>query len=137
MKKLVFPQNFHTRKLREITVFYTVSDGVVCENSWRLLVNYFGKQRSQHEKMNFPQFLADLVTFIKEILNEKLHLLCSGSQIAHRTLTRSRCCPSMYNFVKSVRIRSFSYPHFPAFGLNMDRYFVSLRFLYECGKMQT
>ena len=32
-----------------------------------------------------------------------------------------------YHCVKSVRIRSFSGPYFPAFGLNMDRYRVSLQ----------
>ena len=36
--------------------------------------------------------------------------------------------------MKSVRIRSFFGPHFPAFGLNMDRYYVSLRIQSECGK---
>ena len=39
--------------------------------------------------------------------------------------------------VKSVRIRSYSGPHFRAFGLNMERYGVSLRIQYECGKMRT
>ena len=38
---------------------------------------------------------------------------------------------------KSVRIRSYSGPHFPALGLNMERYGVSLRIQSECGKMQT
>ena len=39
--------------------------------------------------------------------------------------------------VKSVRIWSYSGPHFPAFGLNMERFGVSLRIQSECGKMQT
>ena len=39
--------------------------------------------------------------------------------------------------VKSVRIRSYSGPHFPAFGLNTERYFVSLRIQSECGKIRT
>ena len=39
--------------------------------------------------------------------------------------------------VKSVRIRSYSGPHFPAFGLNTERYGVSLRIQSECGKMRT
>ena len=33
--------------------------------------------------------------------------------------------------VKSVHIRSYSGPHFPAFGLNTERYFVSLRIQYS------
>ena len=37
--------------------------------------------------------------------------------------------------VKSVRIRSYSGPHFPAFGLNTE--YVSLHIQSECGKMRT
>ena len=39
--------------------------------------------------------------------------------------------------VKSVRIRSYSGPHFPAFGLNTERSGVSLRIQSECGKIRT
>ena len=39
--------------------------------------------------------------------------------------------------MKSVRIRSFSGPYFPAFGLNTDRYSVSLRIQSECRKMRS
>ena len=39
--------------------------------------------------------------------------------------------------VKSVRIWSYSGPHFPAFGLNTERYSVSLRIQFECGKKLT
>ena len=39
--------------------------------------------------------------------------------------------------VKSVRIRSFSGPYFPAFELNTERYFVSLSIQSECGKIRT
>ena len=39
--------------------------------------------------------------------------------------------------VKSVRIRSYSGSHFSAFGLNTERYGVSLRMQSECWKMQT
>ena len=42
-----------------------------------------------------------------------------------------------HHCVKSVRIRSYSGPHFPAFGLNSERYGVSLRIQSECGKMLT
>ena len=34
-------------------------------------------------------------------------------------------------------IRSYASPYFPVFGLNMERYSVSLRFQSECGKMRT
>ena len=39
--------------------------------------------------------------------------------------------------VKSVSIRSYSGLHFPTFGLNTERYGVSLRIQSECGKMRT
>ena len=45
--------------------------------------------------------------------------------------------PFLSHCIKSVHIRSFSDPHFPAFGLNTERYFVSLRsfrILPECWK---
>ena len=42
-----------------------------------------------------------------------------------------------YHCVESVRIRSYSGPHFPAFGMNTERNGVSLRIQSECGKMMT
>ena len=39
--------------------------------------------------------------------------------------------------VKSVHIRSFSGPYFPTFGLNTERYSVSLSIQIECGKIRT
>ena len=42
-----------------------------------------------------------------------------------------------FHCVKSVRIRSFSGPYFPAFGLNAERYSVSLRIQSEYGKIRT
>ena len=38
---------------------------------------------------------------------------------------------------KSVRIRSYSSRHFPAFGVNTERYSVSLRIQSDCGKIWT
>ena len=42
-----------------------------------------------------------------------------------------------YHCVKSVRIRSYSSLYFSIFGLNMERYGVSLRIQSEYGKMPT
>ena len=39
--------------------------------------------------------------------------------------------------MKSVHIRSFSDPHFPAFGLNTESYGLSFRIQSECRKMGT
>ena len=41
------------------------------------------------------------------------------------------------HWVKSVRIRSFSDPHFPAFGLNTERYGVSICIQSKRGKIRT
>ena len=42
-----------------------------------------------------------------------------------------------YHCVKSVHIRSYSGPYFPAFGLNTERYEVSLRIQSKCRKIRT
>ena len=42
-----------------------------------------------------------------------------------------------FHCLKSVRIRNYSGPYFPAFGLNTERYGVSLRIQSERGKIQT
>ena len=39
--------------------------------------------------------------------------------------------------VKSVRIRSYSVPYFPAFGMHTKRYGVYLSIQSECGKIRT
>ena len=39
--------------------------------------------------------------------------------------------------VKCVHTRSYSAPYFPAFKLNTERYEVSLRIQFECGKIRT
>ena len=44
---------------------------------------------------------------------------------------------SSIDCVKSVRIRCYSGPHFHAFGLNAERYSVSLRIQSECWKIRT
>ena len=41
------------------------------------------------------------------------------------------------HYVKNVCIRIYSGPHFPAFGVNTERYSVSLHIQPECGKMRT
>ena len=44
---------------------------------------------------------------------------------------------AIYYFGKKVRIRSFSGPYFPSFGLNTERCGVSLRIQSESGKIWT
>ena len=48
----------------------------------------------------------------------------------HAVVTKFHC-------VKGVRIRSFSGPHFPAFGLNTDICRVNIHIQSECGKIRT
>ena len=57
----------------------------------------------------------------------KLHLL--KMHLASRFLRNG--------YVKSVRIRSYSGPYFPAFGLNTDRYSISLLIQSELGEIRT
>ena len=45
--------------------------------------------------------------------------------------------PVTVHCVKSVRIRSYSGPYFPALRLNTERYSVSLRIQPECEKIRT
>ena len=47
-----------------------------------------------------------------------------------------RYLPAVH-YVKRVYIRGYSGPHFPAFGLNRDRHWVSLHIQSECGKIRT
>ena len=66
----------------------------------------------------------------------KTKLFCSlffgnVSEYGHLRAPQQRHC------VKSHRVRSYFGPYFPAIGLNAERYGVSLRFQYECGKMRT
>ena len=39
--------------------------------------------------------------------------------------------------VESARIRGYSGPYFPTFGMNTERYGVSLRMQFEFGKIRT
>ena len=119
-----------------------------------------------------PQFPADLVTFTEEILNGKLHFLCSGYSNTNNkdpeTITLlsqedvfDECIETLKTSCKTVHknvlkihhnnvkwsqidplrkkcpIWSFSDPHFPGFGLNTERYFVSPSIQSECGKIRT
>ena len=43
-------------------------------------------------------------------------------------------CTFTFHCVKSVRIRSYSSPHFPAFGLNTETYSGSLHIQFNAGK---
>ena len=81
---------------------------------------------------DLPQgLLADIELFAVDILLFSVadEVDDSGSKLTNDW--------KMSHCVKSARIGSYSGPHFPAFGLNMERYSVSFRIQSECGKMQT
>ena len=73
-------------------------------------------------------FLFFSTTFEIDISQGFLH--CSANNVSKKIFYLLHC-------VKSARIRSYSGPHLPAFGLNTERYVVSLRIQSECGKMRT
>ena len=58
-------------------------------------------------------------------------------KIVEKYFKRKSHCPRVIHYVKSVRVWSFSSPHFPAFVLNTERYGVSHHFHTECGKIRT
>ena len=63
-----------------------------------------------------------------KLLFSPLNRLLNFSLLPHTTI--SHC-------VNSASIWSFSGPYFPAFGLNTNRYCVSVRIKFECGKIRT
>ena len=52
-------------------------------------------------------------------------------------LSKKCICWYLLHCVKSVQMRSFFWSYFPAFGLNTERYGVSLRIQSKCGKIRT
>ena len=64
-------------------------------------------------------------------------LLDDGRSISRNVASLNTYVHDVINLLKSVRIRSYSGPYFPAFGLNTERYSVSLRIQSECGKIRT
>ena len=74
-------------------------------------------------------FLIVEITLRQRVVCQKsLHVSISTSWTFHVTFRLLHC-------VKSVHIQSFSGPYFPTFGLNTERYGVSLRIQSECGKL--
>ena len=88
--------------------------------------------------LNLP---CNCLTVMRVIVLNKHHLVCS-MHVCYFLV-----CPiegggeeggvGNSHCVKSVRIGSYSGPHFPAFRLNTERYYVSLRIQSECVKMWT
>ena len=78
----------------------------------------------------FSQCSPLRTVFFKEQHSVTASVFLEGLQGNHFYIGYPHC-------VKSVQIRSFSGPYFPAFGLNTERYNVSVCIQSECGKIQT
>ena len=61
-----------------------------------------------------------------------LEEFCNGYLVTGNV---SKTFSNQLHCVKSVRILSYSGPYFPAFGLNTEKYSVSLHIQSECGKV--
>ena len=89
-------------------------------------------------KLNFVKLTAQMfsnICFFKSRFYQKSSYPEHISQsfcLKWLNISWMHCC-----VVKSVCIRSFFGPHFPAFRANTERYGVSLRIQYKCGKIQT
>ena len=75
--------------------------------------------------------------------NSDLHWLACSQVVRYLSLENTCSKSKKYTLTlglslrKSVRIRSHSGPHFPAFELNTERYSVSLHIQSECRKIRT
>ena len=74
-----------------------------------------------------PKYASDILRSLTKLFQVDVARLLD---IHHSTIWKPP-------YEKCVRIRSYSGPHFSAFGLNTERYSVSLRIQSECGKMRT
>ena len=71
-----------------------------------------------------------MVTWDGNLITENTILLVSCKYLCFDNMKH-------LHYVKSVHIWGYSDPYFPAFGLNTQRYGVSLRIQSECGKIRT
>ena len=87
----------------------------------------------------FICFISFFYFFIYMSLWYVLFVICYVCFYIYLLPTAVTCMILFHTFywLTSVRIRSYSGPYFPAFGLNTERYRVSLRIQPKCGKMLT
>ena len=88
---------------------------------------------------NFSNKNVGLMPFIQNLLIKRKNCLLRLSCFIDVKSSRTFLCSffSISHCVKSVHIRCFSCPYFLTFGLDIERYFVSRRIRFECGKMRT
>ena len=91
---------------------------------------------SQIEKVvDVIKFWQSSWIFIKSYLASQNHRVKATLMLLNLFVSLKK--NSEGHCVKSVRIRSYSALHFPAFGLNMERYSASLCMQSQCGKIRT
>ena len=99
--------------------------------SWVFSALFFFKKTTSASFVNHPS----LILFFASKKNfSYTYLVDVKSFKFHHIVTRVKARLALR---ENVRIRSFSSPYFPAFGLNVERYGVSLRILSECGKLRS
>ena len=87
---------------------------------------------AQKMKFSIKNFFSKCT---KEMLDVKLQFLCSCHDLAVRNYGKIPFSIITLHCVKSVRIRIYSGPYFPAFWLKTEVSSVSLRIQSVCGKM--
>ena len=85
-----------------------------------------------HSITFFFNWLATLHLYITTVY-EKFSSTCAFVLVS----CRFEYFKNFFHYEKSVRNRRFSDLHFPAFGLNTERYSVCLHIQFECEKIRT
>ena len=89
--------------------------------------------------MHFLSIFENFQVFetLLKLLERGARLISCGQLPVILTMCSDTCVKKMYiiHCAKSVRIRSFSGLHFPAFGLNTEIYSVNLRIQSKCRKV--
>ena len=106
------------------------NDAIVLLSFGHFLLNKIGKKKEKYK------------TEIQYEIHEKKYDFLKEEAATVKQYERLRIPGSIFSqpalhCVKHNRIRSYSGLHFPAFGLNAEKYEVSLRIHSECGKMRT
>ena len=99
--------------------------GVFCRKLfWKISQIFLRKKPTPHSLF---------FNIVEGLQNSLLLEQVIGIQIIQTLQTRKYS----YSCVKSVHASSYSGPYFPAFGLNTERYGVSLRIQSKCAKLRT
>ena len=119
-------------------MIYNEKDSAFLNNLKREIFQLLNEWRNkQTKKLNNPKKVLDLLYPIPTTCYH-LQLFCLiNFFVTSHTLIHIAKVFSLRHCVKSVRIRSFSGPYFPSFGLNTERYGASLRIQFECGEIRT